>query len=179
MGYRAHSAERRRAIADSSRSLEPAVLEPSTSGSEQRMPPARAEGRISRVAGERPRWAWALGIVVALAVIGAGATAYIGYDVVRPLRGLLIPGSLREDAPTVLPVSGTVEPQPPSKRAQAYAERERDAPRLAAAAPTPSPSAGTLLRRSDRLSTKVTVELPQGPEAQPSLDNPYGVLWAP
>jgi serine/threonine-protein kinase len=173
------SAERRRPVTDLTTSVAPALLEPSTSASEERMPADAAEGRITHIPGERSRWGWLLFIALAFAVAGAGAARYFGYDVLRPLRGVLIPRSLREDAPVVLLVNGTLESQLPSNGSQTHAERERDDPSLATAAPIPSPATRTLPRRPGRRSTTVAPETPHEPPAQPLPDDPYGVPSAP
>jgi serine/threonine protein kinase len=175
-----HSAERRRPIADSSISFAPTLLEQSTSWSEARMPPDdAADARITHIPGERPRWAWLLSIVVVFAGAGAGAARYLGYDVLRPLRGMVIPGSLREDAPDVLPVRRMLEPQFPSKRGPAHAERERDAPSLATADPAPSPPAQTPPPGSEQRNASTAAETPHAPPALPPSDDPYGVPSEP
>jgi hypothetical protein len=134
-----------------------------------------ANARTPHVRGERSRWAWLLTIVAVFAAAGAGAAHYRGYDLIRPLRGVLILGSLQEDAPNVPPVRGALEPQFPPQRGPARAERERDVPSLASAQPAPSSPAQTLPPRSKQRDAITVAETPHESPARPSPDDLYDV----
>jgi serine/threonine-protein kinase len=171
-----HSAERRQAGTDSSVGFGPTLPEPSTGGSEQRMRPGDAANvRITHIPGERSLWAWFFTIVVVLAGAGAGVAHYCGYDVLRPLRGMLIAASLREDAPNVPAVRRALEPQFRPQRRPARAEREPDAPSLASAEPAPSSPARAPPPRSKQPNTSTTAETPRESPTQQSPDDPYSM----
>ena len=176
IGEPPQSAERRQPAADSSVAFELTFLEQSTTGSEQGLRSSDAANvRIADIPAKRSRWAWPLTIVVVFAAAGAGAAHSRGYDLLRPLRGVLIAGSLRENAPNVPPVRLALEPQFRPNRGPARAERERDAPNLAGAEPAPSSPARTPPPGSKQRDTTPAADTPHESAARLSPDDLYDV----
>jgi serine/threonine protein kinase len=181
IGEPADSAERRQPAADARLGLGGTPLEQSTTGSERGMQPGDgASGRITHIPGEHSRSAFWLTLVVVFAIgAGAGVAQHLGHDVLRPLRGVLIAASLREDAPDVPPVGRALEPQLPPPREPARAERERDAPGLASPEPTPSSPAQTRTLSSKQRNASTAAVAPYVWPARPSPEDPYGVVPGP
>jgi hypothetical protein len=165
-----HAAEHPRPALDANASFAPTILQQSAAASEQRVLPDHAAGaRIKHIPGVSRRWPWLLGVAVVLATTGIGAAQYRGYDVVLPLRGVVIPGSLHEDSLDALALRRVLEPQFISRRGPARAERELDASTADAAPPSKWKQHGA----------NVMASTPPAAPALPALDDPYGVPAGP
>jgi eukaryotic-like serine/threonine-protein kinase len=173
-----HSAVRPRSARDSSASFAPTVLQQRMASSDQLLAPGNdgIDAPIPRTPATHARWPWVLATSAALLAAGAGAATYLGHDVflghdvLRPLRGVVLVGSLRADAPDALPLTRVLEPELVATRGLAMAEPEVDAASVSGSESGPSISP---LRWTRRGSTpRQTPEAPPLPVAPPT-DNPY------
>jgi serine/threonine protein kinase len=159
---------------DSSASFAPTLLQPSPAVTEEGYRSDDAtDDEVSRIPGVRRRWPLLLCFAAGLAVAGVGTVRYLGYDVVRPLRGSILAGNLGAEVHDALPVRATVEFRLPPARALARAERERDAP--GASPETPSSPAPPSSSNSNEDNANTAAEPPDEPPARPSPDDPYAL----
>jgi hypothetical protein len=172
-----HSAERPRSVIDSSASFAPTILDQTNASSDPPLAPGDdgAEALITRIPGTHARWPWVLATFVALLAAGAGAATYLGhdvflgYDVVRPLRGVVLVAHLSEEDPDVLPPTRVLEPQFVARSGFARAELEVDAAGVSGSEPDPSTSP----LRWKRRRPSPTPETPPDIRAAPPTDDPY------
>ena len=165
----------------SAASFAPTFFQQATAGAEPRDSAGGAtDDQVLRIAGERRRWPWLVLFAAALAIAGVGTAHQLGYDVLGPLRGVIISARLGEDARDALPVRVTLEPRLSPGSGLANAEREREAPGLEpSSSPAQTPPSQTPLFDSERRNAETATEPPYEPPARPSPDNPYEVPAAP
>jgi len=164
------SAERRRPVVDSVAGFAPTVLAPlSAAWSEEPARDDETEARSVKIPGVRSRWGWVIGCALLLVATGVGMARYLGRDIFRPMRGVILPASLREDAIEVLPARPALELPSRFDRGPARAVREPEALTLSVTDGVVSPSPAPTLPAFEPGHANTAAE----PVAQPSNDDPY------